>query len=90
MDITLTIELIERERVAYVKGMEEYLRQLKQMSESEAKKKSFENLVQSKIIHENGGDTERYKSAKQASEVASVDNGSINSVVTAKENSQAN
>ncbi len=59
-----TIEMIECERVAYVKEMEEYLQKLKQMKKSDAKKKSFDNLVQSQIIHENGEFTEHYKYTK--------------------------
>lgn len=59
-----TMEMIERERVTYVKEMEEYLQKLKQMKKSEAKKKSFDNLVQSQIIHENGEFTEHYEYTK--------------------------
>lgn len=55
------IEMIERERVTYVKEMEEYLERLKKMNKCEAKKKSFENLVQSQIIYENGEFTEHYQ-----------------------------
>lgn len=56
-----TMEMIECERVTYVKEMEEYLQKLKQMKKSDAKKKSFDNLVQSQIIHENGEFTEHYE-----------------------------
>lgn len=60
------IEMIERERVTYVKEMEEYLERLKKMNKREAKKKSFENLVQSQIIHENGEFTEHYQCRRVA------------------------
>ena len=56
-----TIELIECERVAYVKEMEDYLRNLKQMNKKEAKKVSYENLVRSEIITESGDFTERFE-----------------------------
>ncbi len=59
-----TMEMIECERVAYVKEMEEYLSKLKRMKKSDAQKKSFDNLVQSQIIHENGEFTEHYEHAK--------------------------
>lgn len=64
VNIMPTMEMIECERVAYVKEMEEYLQKLKQMKKSEAKKKSFDNLVQSQIIHENGEFTEHYEYTK--------------------------
>ena len=56
-----TIELIECERVAYVKQMEEYLSNLKNMNKKEAKKISYENLVKSEIITESGEFSERYE-----------------------------
>lgn len=49
------VEMIEREKVAYVKGMEKYLQELKNMDRSDAKKKSLKNLVQCGVIQENGG-----------------------------------
>lgn len=49
------VEMIERERVAYVSGMEKYLQELKSMDRSDAQKKSFKNLVQCGVIQENGG-----------------------------------
>lgn len=55
-----TMDMIECERVAYVNEMQEYLQRLKQMNRAEAQKKSFENLVQSQIIYENGEFTEHY------------------------------
>ena len=64
VNIMPTMEMIEYERVAYVNGMEEYLQKLKNMDKSDAKKKSFENLVQCKIIHEDGEFTERYEYTK--------------------------
>lgn len=60
-----TIELIEYERIAYIKGMEEYLDNLKRMTKTEAKKISHENLVKSHILQENGEFTERYSSYTQ-------------------------
>lgn len=65
VNIMPTIEMIECERVTYVREMEEYLQKLKKMDKSDAQKKSFENLVQSKIIHENGEFTERYEYTKK-------------------------
>lgn len=64
VNVMPTIEMIECERVAYVKEMEEYLQQLKQMNKCDAKRKSFENLVKSQIIHEDGEFTERYEYTK--------------------------
>lgn len=55
------IELIERERVAYVQEMEDYLQCLKKMTKQEAKRVSYENLVRSEIITESGEFTERYE-----------------------------
>lgn len=56
-----SIELIERERVAYVQEMEDYLQRLKKMTKKEAKRVSYENLVRSEIITESGDFTERYE-----------------------------
>ena len=58
------MEMLECERVAYVNGMEEYLQKLKSMDKKEAQKISFNNLVQSQIIYENGEFTEHYESSK--------------------------
>lgn len=55
-----TIELIENERVAYVKGMEEYLQKLKLMPSNEAIEKSRINLERSHIIQEDGDFSETY------------------------------
>ncbi len=52
-----SVELIECEKVAYINGMKEYLKQLKSMEQSQAKKISLE----SKIIGENGEFTEHYE-----------------------------
>lgn len=60
-----TTELVEHERVSYVKELEEYLADLKEMSDSEAKRKSHFNLVKSKIIQENGEFTEQYKYSRR-------------------------
>lgn len=48
------------EREQYIDEMQEYLQNLKQMSRTEAQKKSFENLGQSQIIYENGEFIEHY------------------------------
>ena len=55
-----TMDMIEYERVNYVKEMQDYLRNLKKLSKNEAKEKSFQNLVKSEIICENGEFTERF------------------------------
>lgn len=54
-----SVELFEREKVAYINGMKEYLQKLKNMEHSQAKKVSFENLKRSQIIGENGEYTEQ-------------------------------
>lgn len=64
MNVMPVIETLEYERVAYVKEMEEYLNNLKQMTRSEAKKISHDNLVKCQIIQENGEFTERYQCLK--------------------------
>ena len=56
-----SIELVECEKVAYIKGMKEYLQKLKNMDHSQAKEISFENLKRCKIIGENGEFTEHYE-----------------------------
>lgn len=58
------IDVIEYERVTYVKEMQDYLQKLKKMNKKEAQKKSFQNLVLSDIIHENGDFTEHYEYTK--------------------------
>ena len=58
------MEILEQERVAYVDEMQEYLQSLKQMNKKDAQKISFNNLVQSQIIYENGEFTEQYESSK--------------------------
>lgn len=54
------IELVECERAAYVKRMEEYLKKLRAMPDGEAIKKSRINLENCNIIHEDGEFAERY------------------------------
>lgn len=61
VDIMPSVELIEREKVAYVNEMKEYLQKLKSMEHSQAKKISLENLKESEIVDENGEFTEHYK-----------------------------
>lgn len=63
-----TMDAIEYERVTYVNEMQDYLQRLKSMSKKEAKKKSFQNLVKSEIIHENGEFTERFEYTKETLE----------------------
>ena len=60
-EIMPTIELIEYERIEYIKEMEDYLNNLKKMPKEEAIKKSRENLINSNIIQENGEFTEQYR-----------------------------
>lgn len=57
-----SIELVEREKVAYINEMKEYLHSLKTMSEKDAKKASRENLIKSGILQENGELAEHYRS----------------------------
>lgn len=56
-----TVELIEYERITYIKEMEEYLHKLKKMPKDDAIKKSRENLINSNIILENGDFAEQYR-----------------------------
>ena len=60
VDIMPTIELVECERTAYIKGMEDYLQKLKLMAYNEALRESKRNLKSSNIIREDGEFTERY------------------------------
>lgn len=55
-----TVESVECERVAYIKGMEDYLRKLRLMTDSEAVKKSRKSLESCNIIQEDGEFSERY------------------------------
>lgn len=55
-----TVELVERERTAYIKGMEDYLQKLKSMTLSAALRESKKKLKGSHIIQEDGEFTERY------------------------------
>lgn len=61
VDSMPTIEQVEYERVAYVKGMEEYLQRLNSMSESEAIERSRISLKEAGILQEDGEFTERYR-----------------------------
>ncbi|MDE5825252.1 MAG: hypothetical protein K2H91_11310 [Lachnospiraceae bacterium] len=54
------IELVEHERVAYVKGMEDYLQKLRSMPHHEAVRRSQINLQNCHIIQEDGEFTEKY------------------------------
>ena len=60
VDAMPAIELVEHERTAYVKGMEDYLRELKLMPNNEAVRKSRESLEKCHIIREDGEFSERY------------------------------
>lgn len=51
-------------KVTYVKEMEEYLQNLKSMGKGQAIKRSYESLLQSDIITENGEFSERYRVTK--------------------------
>ena len=64
-DFMPTIEMVESERFAYVKGMEEYLEKLKSMPDSAAVEKSKVNLKNSNIIQEDGEFTERYHYSRE-------------------------
>ncbi len=60
-NIMVPIELIETDRLTYIKEMEDYLCKLKKLPKNTAKKIAKENLVKSQIIQENGEFSERYK-----------------------------
>lgn len=60
----LSVEMIECEKVAYINEMKDYLQKLKNMEKTQAKKISFENLVKSRIIEENGEFAEGYEFAR--------------------------
>lgn len=60
VDVMPMVDVVEGERSAYVKELEEYLNKLKQMPVHEAKQRSRSNLISSKIIQENGDFTEQY------------------------------
>ncbi len=64
VNIMPTIELVECERTAYIKGMENYLQNLRQMSNSEAVRKSQKNLEDCHIICEDGEFSERYSNSR--------------------------
>lgn len=64
VNVMPAIELIEREKVAYVREMQEYLHALKKMSDEDAKKISQENLIKSRIIQDNGEFSEHYRFSK--------------------------
>ncbi len=61
VDSMPTIEQVEYERVAYVKGMEEYLKKLNSMPDKEAMEKSRVSLEGAGILQEDGEFTERYR-----------------------------
>lgn len=61
VDSMPSIEQVEYERVAYIKGMEDYLQRLNSMSESEAIERSRISLKGAGILQEDGEFTERYR-----------------------------
>lgn len=61
VDIMPSVKSIECEKLAYISEMKKYLKRLKSMENSQAKKISFENLKKSNIIGENGEFTEHYE-----------------------------
>lgn len=64
VNIMPSINLIEYDKMTYIKEMEEYLQKLKAMERTKARKKSYESLLKSEIITENGDFSERYKYTK--------------------------
>lgn len=68
VDTMPAIELIECERVAYVKGMENYLQKLKSMPNHEAVRRSRANLQNCHIIQDNGELTDKYNNSRMHSE----------------------
>lgn len=65
VDIMPTIELVECERTAYIKGMEDYLQKLRLMPNSEVVRKSKESLKNCHIICEDGEFSERYSNTRK-------------------------
>ena len=61
VDYMPTIEQVEYERVAYVKGMEEYLKKLNSMPDKEAIERSRISLEGAGILQEDGEFSERYR-----------------------------
>lgn len=60
VDFMPTIEQVEYERVAYVKGMEEYLQRLNSMPDKEVIERSRISLEKAGILQEDGEFAERY------------------------------
>lgn len=60
-----TIEMVEYDRVAYVKEMEDYIKKLKAMPNTEARKRSRMNLESCHIIQEDGEFSERYRHSRR-------------------------
>lgn len=63
-DVMPVIELIEHERITYIKEMEDYLHNLKKLPKEQARKISKENLIKSNILKENGEFTDFYRCLK--------------------------
>lgn len=65
VDLMPHIEQVEYERVAYIKGIEEYIQKLKEMPKNEAVKQSRMSLMSCNIIREDGEFTERYSYSRK-------------------------
>lgn len=67
INIMPSVELVESERTSYIKGMKDYLQNLKQLPEDEAIKKAQKSLEGCHIIQADGEFTERYHYTKTLS-----------------------
>ena len=56
-----SIQAIERDKIEYIKGMEEYLQKLRAMPVDLARKKSRENLENCSILQKDGKLGKHYK-----------------------------
>lgn len=61
------MELVESERTAYIKRMDEYLQKIQSMPDSEAIKKARINLESCNIIREDGEFGENYSYSRMLS-----------------------
>lgn len=62
-----SIELVERERASYIRGMKDYLQNLKRLPEDEAIGRAKKSLEGCHIIQADGEFTERYHYTKALS-----------------------
>lgn len=67
-NMATTMELVEQERAAYLKKLEDYLAELESMPLEELRRKALQNLVASKILKEDGSFTETYTCGKMEKE----------------------